>query len=87
MIGRRTRLLATVLLAAVFFVGCSGEQEESGKQETSSEVSTATTTETTVDETTAETTAGATGEEASSLAQEGRSPEEVLALQYEYINR
>jgi hypothetical protein len=74
----------TFLSAALFLVGCSSEQEQSEKQETSSEAAAETTAETTTAERTA---AEETGEEASSSSPEGRSPDEVLALQYEYINR
>ena len=80
----RTWLVVTFLSAALFLVGCSSEQEQSEKQETSSGAAAETTAETTTAERTA---AEETSEEASSPSPEGRSPEEVLALQYEYINR
>ena len=83
MIGRAW-LVVVFLSAALFFAGCSGGQEQSGKQEASSEVAAETTAETTAAERTA---AEETSEEVSDSSLQGRSPEEVLALQYEYINR
>jgi hypothetical protein len=100
--GGRTWLVVAVLSAALFLVGCTGEQtqsgnqKQSGKEESSSEAASESTTEpTTAQGKTSEATpspsqvsqANETGKEASSEPAEVRPPEEVLALQYEYINR
>lgn len=91
MIGR-IGLAIVAFSAALFFVGCTGEQtqsgkqKQSGKQEPSSEAASEPTTEPTADQRKAG-QANETEKEASSQPPEGRSPEEVLALQYEYINR
>ena len=91
----RIGLVIVVFSVALFFVGCTGEQtqsgkqQESGKQEPSSEAASEPTTEPTEEAASFSEEAGQaneTGQEAHRQPLEDRSPEEVLALQYEYIN-
>jgi len=90
----RIGLVIVAFSAALFFVGCTGEQtqssnqKQSGKQEPSSEAASEPTTETTVDQR-ENSEAPSSKSQAGKASQpaEGRPPGEVLGLQYEYINR
>ena len=84
MIGR-TALVVALFSVALFLVKCSGEQEQSGKQQEQSSEQETSSEALTTDEQTGQ--ADESSEEASSSPPEGRSPEETLALQYEYINK
>ena len=88
----RAGILALVLLA-VFLVSCSGAEKQTGEAEETS-VEETTVEETTVEEATVEETtdeAAYRSAPVSSTAEsdtlQEESPEDVLALQYEYINR